>query len=1274
MTTARIRPSTPGYRRHRRRRRRPLVAALLVALGLCGAGRAIDAASVRGDRLLSFAGERLYSALVVKLRASDGALGDELAAAVDLDGDIALLGSQFHGGNGTGYVFERTGPGIWQETRLEAVAGNVDDQLAHSVALDGGTAALGAPNDEVTGSVGGSVLLFTRSGLGSWTRGPKLSAPVPTLDGRFGAAVAIDGDTLVVGSSFADDAAAGAGAAFVFERDLGGAGNWGHRATLVASDPTFQALFGVAVAIHGDTIVVGAPFADTAAIADTGAVYVFERDQFGPDNWGQVAKRTALDPDLGDRYGASVAIDGDTAVAGAPGKTGSRGAAYVLERNAGGANAWGEVRKVKASVSATFDGFADSVALDGDLLAAGAPNASVVIPDAGAAFVFERDRGGTGQWGEVEQMTAPDGADDDGFGIAVALSRNRLLAGAWLDGDNGSFSGSAYVFSSQTDLTISKTDGTASATPGGTLTYTITAANDGPDDVLDAPVTDVFPPELACTWECFPAGGAACTAGPVAGDIADLADLPAGGWATYTATCAVDPFAAGTLSNTATVAPPPGIADTDPADNSATDVDTVVPAADLSVAKTDGSATAVPGGLVTYTVTVANAGPTAVVDATVEDDLAAPLESCQWTCAAGPGGACQPAGGGPIADSTVDLAAGASAVYTITCRIDPAATGTLTNTATVAAPGAVIDPVAANDSATDTSTLLLPADLAITKTDGVTAASPGDTLTYTLVVSNPTGPNDVTGAVVRDEFPASHLTGCLWGCVGAGGAVCSPGQVAGDVLDTVDLPVGSTATYTAACVVAPGATGLIANTATIEMPFGFGDPVPVNNTASDLDTALVPEADLAITKDDGQTQATPGGALLYEIEVSNPAGPSDAAGVTVTDLFPAGLACSWSCDPSGGATCTGFGAGDLVDSVDLPVGGSVLYSVPCFIDAQAEGTLVNTATVAAPAGLVDPDPDNDSATDSDTLDLGADLAAVLVSDPQGSVVVGGELGYTVTVDNLGPLTAEQATLAVELPAGITLEQVQTAAGRNAAGVHRGDLGGTLIFYDGFESGDLSRWSASVGGPGGGDPPLGCTVTGSTVSCNLGDLAGGEGATLVLETVVDPGTAGTLVASTQAAAETFDQDTGNNSAQVTVTVESGPVDLALAISDSPDPVSAGGPLTYLLEVTNDGPAAATGIALSDPLPVEVSVVSVSASQGSCTTDPTVDCDLGALAVGGSAAVTIVVRVDGAVVGSLTNAAGVLAAETDLDLTDNTATETTEVLSSSRRPPTLEEGRR
>jgi uncharacterized repeat protein (TIGR01451 family) len=293
--------------------------------------------------------------------------------------------------------------------------------------------------------------------------------------------------------------------------------------------------------------------------------------------------------------------------------------------------------------------------------------------------------------------------DDPGFlpGATHAYSV-RPLNGAYLEPASCP---TATVFTGTADVSATKTDGQASAVPGTPVAYTIVATNAGPDPVSGATVTDTLSAALTgATWTCLASSGASCTA-TGSGSIADAVTLPAGGSVTYTLTATVSPAATGSLTNTTTIALPPGGNDPNPTNNSATDTDTLTPQADLSITKTDGLATAAPGQGLVYTIVAANAGPSAVVAATVTDAVPAALTGAAWTCAGSGGGTCAASGSGNISDSA-NLPVGASVTYTLAATISASATGSLANTASVTAPGGVVDTNLANNSATDTDVLL----------------------------------------------------------------------------------------------------------------------------------------------------------------------------------------------------------------------------------------------------------------------------------------------------------------------------------------------------------------------------------------------------------------------------------------------------------------------------------------------------------------------------------------------------------------------------------------
>ena len=382
-------------------------------------------------------------------------------------------------------------------------------------------------------------------------------------------------------------------------------------------------------------------------------------------------------------------------------------------------------------------------------------------------------------------------------------------------------------------------------------------------------------------------------------------------------------------------------------------------AADLSITKTDGVTTVTAGGSATYTITASNAGPNNATGATVADTFPAILTGT-WTCVGAGGGTCTAAGSGNLND-TVNLPAGGSVTYTVSAAVSAAATGTLSNTATVAAPAGVTDPNPGNNSATDTDTIVQSADLAITKTDGVTTVTAGGSVTYTITASN-SGPSNVSGATVADTFPAI-LTG-TWTCVGAGGGTCTAAG-SGNLNDTVNLPAGGSVTYTVSATVSSAATGTLSNTATVSS--GVTDPNPGNNSATDTDT-IGQSGDLAVTLTGPSGTVAAGDTVVYTLAVGN-SGPSNATGAAITStLTPAPTSVNWTCAGSGGASCSASGSGNINGTAVLPAGGSVVYTITAVLPINAaSGTLDASASVAAPAGYTDTALINNSATASNTL-------------------------------------------------------------------------------------------------------------------------------------------------------------------------------------------------------------------------------------------------------------------------------------------------------------------
>jgi len=309
-------------------------------------------------------------------------------------------------------------------------------------------------------------------------------------------------------------------------------------------------------------------------------------------------------------------------------------------------------------------------------------------------------------------------------------------------------------------------------------------------------------------------------------------------------------------------------------------------------------------------------------------------------------------------------------------------------------------PVLSDASVCYNATVNLSSDVSISVSDNANPAVPGNPITYTITASN-AGPNDVSRATVSDTF-AAPLASCHWTCSGANGGTCSSSG-SGNIADnTVAMPVGATVTYSATCSLPTSATGTFTNTATIADPTGTSDPNTGNNSSTDSNT-LAPQANLTITNSDGQTSQTAGLSAIYNIQTQN-TGPSDAPGTMVVDTFPSSLACTWTCTGTFGGSCPATGSGNINTSVNLPKGGHANFVATCSIASSATGSLVNTATINAAAGVTNTNAANNSVTDSDTLVIRPDVALTL-DDGVDMVKIGSVVSYVITLTNAGPSDA-----------------------------------------------------------------------------------------------------------------------------------------------------------------------------------------------------------------------------------------------------------------------------
>ncbi|MFO0973781.1 MAG: thrombospondin type 3 repeat-containing protein [Phycisphaerae bacterium] len=463
------------------------------------------------------------------LKASNPGITDAFGESVAVSGDTVVVGARWEDSSATGingnqsndgatdsgaaYVFVRNG-GVWsQQAYLKASNTQAGDSFGNSVAINGDTVVVGAIYEDsaATGVNGnqadnsasnsGAAYVFVRDVNGAWSQQAYLKASNTGAGDQFGAALALSGDTLVVGADSEasgatgvngnqlDNSTTGAGAAYVFTRN---GGVWSQQAYLKASNTGVADHFGAAVAVSGDTVVIGAYQEDSNATGvngnqadnsavNAGAVYVFVRSG---SVWSQQAYIKGSNTGAGDFFGFSVGISGDTVVVGAAqedssatGVNGNQadnsaadaGAVYVFVRSG---SVWSQQAYIKASNAETTDLFGQSVGIDGDTIVvttiAEDSNATGVNGDqadnsaasSGAAYIFARS-GGT--WSQQVYLKASNTEAGDTFGISVAISGDTLVVcasgedsgAAGVNGDQSnnsvSRSGAAYVFDLDTD-------------------------------------------------------------------------------------------------------------------------------------------------------------------------------------------------------------------------------------------------------------------------------------------------------------------------------------------------------------------------------------------------------------------------------------------------------------------------------------------------------------------------------------------------------------------------------------------------------------------------------------------------------------------------------------------------------------------------------------------------------------------------------------------------------------------------------------------------------
>ncbi len=382
-----------------------------------------------------------------QVSASDPGHGHRFGYAAAIDDDTLAIGAYqdkdlgFRAG--AVYIFTRAGDSWTEVAKLKASDGAEGDEFGASVAVQGDTLLVGAPRHDALGQDSGAAYVFQRSG-DTWAQATKIVPRTIGASDLFGHAVSLSGDTAVVGAPQDDTRFSNAGMAYVFQRTASG---WIEQARLYAADAGGGDYLGHSAAISGNHVVLGAPFYDTPEAPNRGSAYIFERVGSA---WTQTAQLEPLHSPRDSLVGFSVAIDGETALLGAfRSNIGHQfGEVHAFVKSG---SEWVYEAGMQPADGADADRFGHAVALAGDVALIGAPTDDTHTYNGGSAYIFER----RSTWTEVQELSADSIDRDDAFGWSVALSRGQAVVGARADdvyvGQRWDSAGTASIYALDLD-------------------------------------------------------------------------------------------------------------------------------------------------------------------------------------------------------------------------------------------------------------------------------------------------------------------------------------------------------------------------------------------------------------------------------------------------------------------------------------------------------------------------------------------------------------------------------------------------------------------------------------------------------------------------------------------------------------------------------------------------------------------------------------------------------------------------------------------------------
>jgi uncharacterized repeat protein (TIGR01451 family) len=526
------------------------------------------------------------------------------------------------------------------------------------------------------------------------------------------------------------------------------------------------------------------------------------------------------------------------------------------------------------------------------------------------------------------------------------------------------------------------------------------------------------------------------------------------------------------------------------------------------------------------------------------------------------------------------------------------------------------------------------ADLAVSNSGTPNPVAAGGNITYNQTVTN-NGPLDAVNGVFSEAIPANTTFASMtaasgWTCAtlppvgGTGNIVCTDPDVANGAVGafTLVVTVNSSTLFGSQVVDVASVTS------------GTKDPNLANNAATAVNmVGTTTSANISVTMSASPSPVVQvGNNITYTITAQN-LGPAASSNVTLTDLIPSGTTFVSATPPAGWNACTYSGGTISCTIASMPSGGPVTFTVVLTVPTgTASGTII-TNQVSISGTTPDPNPANNTAQVSVTVASAtqADLSVTSSASPN-PVLGGNNISYAQTVTNNGPASATNVTFTdtvTTVPTNTTFVSLGVPAGWTCPTIPA--VGGT---------GNISCCPGSAGACSGA-----AVTSGTTVNFPL---------VVKVTATTAPGTAISNTASI--GPTTNDPNTANNTATTTVYVTSPTeADVAILKTAAPEPVDENANLTYTIQVTNNGPAVAQGVSVSDPIPSQVTYVSVSTTQGACLQSAgTVTCSVGTLSVGGVAIITINVTAESiSSTTQSTNTATVTATTPDPDLANNSS---------------------